>query len=519
MYSRFLLILSTLVLLTDWCDALQAHAQSHKTQPNIVYILADDLGYGDVGAFGQKKIETPNIDALAREGMIFTQHYALPVCAPSRYSLMTGIHSGHAYIRGNDEWAERGDVWNYAAMEANPSLEGQLPIPDSTLTIAKILRQAGYRTALVGKWGLGGPMTTGIPNNQGFDYFFGFLCQRQDHNYYAGHLWENTLRVPLNNHVQDPKVKLPPGADPLDEKSYAPYTQIDYSPDLIISAALRFIDTCKKNPFFLYFASPLPHASLQAPERLVRYYHQKFGDEKPFTGGSYVPCRYPHATRAAMITLLDEHVGAIVKELKKQGVYDHTLIIFTGDNGPTMEGGSDGPWFDSGGPFKSGQGWGKGSVHEGGIREPYIISWPGKIQPHSKSDLISANWDFLPTVCDAMGMETPARIDGISFLPTLLGHAARQKKHPYLYWEFPGYGGQQAVRLGDWKAIREQMQKGNLKIQLFDLAKDPAEHDDVSATHPDIVARVREIMKTEHATAQVASFRMKVLDGEHTLSR
>jgi len=519
MYYRVLLILGVLFLLRTQGHAQQAPASENSAKPNIVYILADDLGYGDVGAFGQKKIETPNIDALARAGKIFTQHYALPVCAPSRYSLMTGIHSGHSFIRGNDEWTERGDVWNYAAMEANPFLEGQLPIPDSTVTIAKILKGAGYRTALVGKWGLGGPMTTGIPNNQGFDYFFGFLCQREDHNYYAGHLWENTLRVPLNNRVQDPDVRLPAGEDSMDEKSYAPYTQIDYSPDLIIAAALRFIDRCKKRPFFLYFASPLPHASLQAPERLVKYYHQKFGDEKPFTGGSYVPCRYPHATRAAMITLLDEHVGAIVKELKKQGVYDNTIIVFTGDNGSTMEGGSDGPWFDSGGPFKSGRGWGKGSVHEGGIREPYIISWPGKIKPHTRTDLMSANWDFVPTMCEVLGIQSPRGVDGISFLPTLLDKPAVQKKHPYLYWEFPGYGGQQAVRLGDWKGMRENMRKGNLTIQLFNLADDPAEQHDISAEHPDIVRKIREIMNREHATPQVASFRMKVLDGEHPHTR
>lgn len=504
--------LALTLLLPLCCGAQQMKRSSREDRPNIVYILADDLGYGDVGAYGQQKIETPNIDALARDGMLFTRHYALPVCAPSRYCLMTGLHSGHAFIRGNDEWAERGDVWNYAAMEANPFLEGQLPIPDSTLTVAKILRRAGYRTALVGKWGLGGPLTTGIPNNQGFDYFFGFLCQREDHNYYAGHLWENTLRVPLSNHVQDPDVKLPAGADPMDPRSYAAYTQQDYSPDLIIRAALRFIDSCGRRPFFLYYASPLPHASLQAPEKLVAYYHRKFGDEKPFTGGSYVPCRYPHATRAAMITLLDEHIGALVRELKKQGVYDHTLIVFTGDNGPTYEGGSDGPWFDSGGPFKSEKGWGKGSVHEGGIREPFIVSWPEKIQPGSTTALISADWDFVPTVCDLLGVRTPADIDGISYLPTLTGRHGAQKKHPFLYWEFPGYGGQQAVRLGDWKGIREHIQKGDLHIALYDLRTDSTEQHDVSASHPDVVARIAALMRASHRPPEVASFRMKALE-------
>jgi arylsulfatase len=495
--------------------AQQPQSANQKTdRPNIVYILADDLGYGDVGAYGQQKIETPHIDALAKAGMLFTQHYALPVCAPSRYSLMTGNNSGQAYIRGNDEWDARGDVWSYKAMEANPSLEGQLPIPDSTMTVAKILQKAGYHTALVGKWGLGGPMTAGIPNNQGFDYFFGFLCQREDHNYYAGHLWENTFRVPLNNKIQDPNIKFPKNLDPMDPKNYARYSQRDYSPDLIIKAALRFLDSCKHRPFFLYFASPLPHASLQAPAKWVAYYHKKFGDEKPFLGGSYVPCRYPHATRAAMISLLDEHVGEIVKKLKQMGVYKNTIIVFTGDNGPTYEGGTDGPWFDSGGPFKSAYGWGKGSVHEGGIREPFIVSWPGKITPGTKSDLISANWDFVPTICQTIGVQHPANINGISYLPTLLGQTEGQKKHPFLYWEFPGYGGKQAVRLGKWKAIRADMKKGNMKIQLFDLDNDLQEQHDVASQHPAIVKQMARIMKQEHKTPAVDAFRMKVMDGD-----
>lgn len=487
-------------------------AQQHQKLPNIVYILADDLGYGDLGCYGQEKIETPNIDALAKNGILFTQHYANPVCAPTRYSLMTGLNSGHAYIRGNDEWAERGDVWSYKAMEANPALEGQLPIPDSTLTVAEILQKAGYKTALVGKWGLGGPMTAGIPNKQGFDYFFGFLCQRQDHNYYAGHLWENTYRVPLNNHVMDPDIKFPKELDPLDPKNYEKYDQNDYSPDFIVKAALRFIEKNKLHPFFLYFASPLPHASLQAPEKWVDYYHKKFGDEKPFLGGSYVPCRYPHATRAAMISLLDEHVGEIVKKLKDLDIYKNTIIIFTGDNGPTYEGGTDGPWFDSGGPFKSAYGWGKGFVYEGGIREPFIATWSGKIKPGTKNDLVSAVWDFMPTVCELAGVNPPENIQGISFLPALLGHPEQQKKHDYLYWEFPGYGGQQAVRLGKWKAVRFDMKKGNTGIKLFNLENDIREQHNISAEHPDIVKKMEQIMEKEHQTPEVDAFRMKVLE-------
>ncbi len=497
------------ILLLSVVYSLSIAAQQ---RPNIVYIFADDLGYGDLGCYGQKKIETPNIDALARSGMLFTQHYVMPVCAPSRYSLMTGLHSGHAYIRGNDEWEERGDVWNFKAMEANPALEGQLPIPDSTITVAKVLKANGYRTALIGKWGLGGPMTTGIPNNQGFDYFFGYLCQREDHQYYPAHLWENIYRVPLNNKVQDPNIKFPSNLDPNDPANYSAYSQKEYAPDLMISAALRFLDSCKHTPFFLYYPSPLPHASMQAPEKLVAYYHKKFDDELPFPGGSYVPCRYPRATRAAMITLLDEQVGIIVSKLKELGVYNNTIIIFSSDNGASNEGGADCQWFDSNGPFKNEFGWGKGFLYEGGIREPLIVSWPGKIKEGSKSDLITANWDFMPTACEVTNAGIPANIDGISYLPTLLGDQQHQVKHPFLYWEFPQYNGQQAVRMGEWKGIRFDLQKSITKIKLFDLDNDIQEQHDVADEHPDIVKKIEAIMKKEHRTSSVDHFRLKALD-------
>lgn len=483
-----------------------------QKRPNIVYILADDLGYGDIGSFGQSKIETPNIDAIAKNGMLFTQYYAQPVCAPSRYSLMTGKHSGHAYIRGNDEWEERGPVWNFQAMEANPFLEGQRPIPDSTVTLAELAKTVGYTTALVGKWGLGGYADEGHPNNQGFDYFYGFLCQREDHTYYPGHLWENKYRIALDNTVQDPNVKLPPGIDSLDELNYTQYQQKDYASDFLIKAAVRFIDKNKSKPFFLYYASPLPHVSLQAPQRWIDYYHKKFGDEKPFTGGSYFPCRYPHATYAAMISTLDEEVGKIVSKLKELNLYNNTIIVFTSDNGTASNAGVDGPWFNSGGLFKSERGWGKGFVHEGGIREPFLIQWPGKIKAGSKSDHMSGNWDFVPTFCQFAGIAAPKNIDGISYLPTLLGQTTQQKQHNYLYWEFPESGGQQAVRIGKWKGIRSDIKRGNLVIQLFDLDTDIRELHDVAKDHPDIVQKLEAIMKAEHQTPEVSTFLMKALD-------
>lgn len=485
----------------------------NKTKPNIIYILADDLGYGDAGCYGGQKIETPNIDALAKSGKRFTQHYAAPVCAPSRYSLMTGINTGKAYIRGNDEWEERGDVWNFKAMEANPFLEGQRPIPDSTFTLAKMLKKEGYTTGMVGKWGLGAPFSVGAPNKQGFDYFYGFICQRQDHTYYSGHLWENENRVPLNNKIVDPAVRFPKDKDPLDEKNYEGYQQRDYAPDFLIKAALRFIDKNKSKLFFLYYPSPLPHVSLQAPKKWVDYYHQKFGDEKPYLGGSYFPCRYPRATYAAMISALDEQVGELVKALKTNGIYDNTIILFCSDNGPAdISVGVDGDFFHSAGPFKAGYGWGKGFVHEGGIREPFIVSWPGKVKAGSTSDMISATIDMMPTLCELLHADAPKGIDGISILPEILGKKQEQQ-HDYLYWEFPEYGGQQAVRMGNWKGVILNIKKdNNTTLQLYDLSNDIQEQHDVANEYPDIVKKIEGIMKKEHHTPEVSTFLMPAIE-------
>ena len=505
--KTFLLLVISFILCAD------SFAQTINGKPNIIYILADDLGYAELGCYGQQKIETPNIDALARSGMRFTQHYAFPVCAPSRYSLMTGIHSGKAYIRGNDEWDARGDVWNFNAMEANPFLEGQRPIPDSTLTIAEVLKAASYTTGIVGKWGLGAPFTTGTPNRQGFDYFYGFICQRQDHTYYTAHLWENENRVPLNNKVTDPNVRFLPGLDSLDEKNYDVYQQQDYTPDFLIRSALNFIDKNADKPFFLFYPSPLPHLSLQAPKKWVDYYHKKFGDEKPFLGGGYFPCRYPHATYAAMISTLDEQVGQIIQELKAKGIYENTIIMFCSDNGPAWNGGVDPDFFNSAQPFKSSYGWGKGFLHEGGIREPFIVSWPGKIKAGSTSGLISATIDIMPTLCDLLKIDPPKNIDGISILPEILGNK-QERMHEYLYWEFPEYGGQQAVRMHNWKAVRLDIMKGNMKIELFDLDKDIQEQNDVSEEHPDIVQKVATIMMKEHHTPEVSTFLMPALEGK-----
>ena len=309
MKNSFLPLILLLISTLFQCRSVE----ENSTEPNIIYILADDLGYGELGIYGQKIIRTPHIDALARDGMRFTQHYSgSPVCAPSRYMLLTGLHSGHAYIRGNDEWAERGDVWNYAAAVADASLEGQRPIPDTTFTLAKMLQESGYITGLVGKWGLGAPGTGGTPNKQGFDYFYGYNCQRQAHNLYPKHLWENEQKIGLNNELISPGMALDSLADPNDSKSYSAFEQSEYAPSLMHEQALNFIDKNKENQFFLYYASPLPHLPLQIPKKYQTKYHEVIGAELPYTGGkSYFPNQYPRATYAAMINLLDQQVGEL----------------------------------------------------------------------------------------------------------------------------------------------------------------------------------------------------------------
>jgi arylsulfatase len=482
-----------------------------KKQPNIIYILADDLGYGELGVYGQSIIETPNIDALAKNGIIFMDHYSgSPVCAPSRSVFMTGQHTGHTPIRGNDEWKERGDTWNYQAMFDNPYLEGQRPIPDSTITISEVLKSVGYTTGMVGKWGLGAPTTEGVPNNQGFDFFYGYNCQRQAHTLYPMHLWRNETRHLLNNKNVSPHANLAEGADSDDSKSYSDFALNDYAPELMHEEALQFLEENKGGPFFLYYASPIPHVPLQAPEKWVNYYRTKLGPETPYTGKSYFPNQYPKATYAAMISYLDEQVGDLIQKLKQIGQYENTLIIFTSDNGPTYTGGADTPFFDSAKPFKAEYGWAKGFVHEGGIRVPMIAVWPGNIKPGSKSNLLSAFQDMMPTFAEVAGATVPLDIDGISLLPTLKGKE-QSDTHPYLYWEFPAYNGQQAVRMGNWKGIRKNIFEGNMTIELYDLERDIQEQYDIAQSRPDIIAKIEKIMVKAHTPSQLDRFKFPQL--------
>jgi len=461
--------------------AFSVESQAATKPPNIILFLADDLGYGELGCYGQKKIRTPHLDRMAEEGMRFTQHYAgAPVCAPSRCVLMTGLHLGHAAVRNN---------------RAVPP-EGQTPIPDKTVTIAELLKRRGYATAAIGKWGLGPPGSEGDPNRQGFDLFFGYNCQSHAHNYYPTYLWRNDKRIALDNPRQKAHQRLPKDADPNDPSSYARYIGKQYAPDLMLEEALRFVRNHRDEPFFLYYPTPVPHLAIQVPEDSLAKYRGKWPDP-PYPGGhGYLPHPFPRAGYAAMVTRMDRDLGQIMALLEELGLDQNTLFLFTSDNGPTYNrlGGSDSEFFHS----AAGMRGLKGSVYEGGIRVPLIARWPGKIAPGRVSDHLSAFWDILPTLMEAAGTKPPADIDGISFLSTLLERDSQQR-HDFLLWEFYGYGGQQAVRMGDWKAIRLQCHKDPKgPLELYHLQRDPAETKNVAADHPELVAKAARLMESEH---------------------
>ncbi len=459
-----------------------------ERRPNVIYILADDLGYKELGCYGQEKIRTPNLDRIASEGMRFTQHYAgSPVCAPSRCTLLTGRHTGNAYIRDNDEMPERGDVWN------DPSIEGQRPLLPGTLTLGTAMQTAGYVTGAIGKWGLGGPDDSGHPNRQGFDHWYGYLCQREAHNYYPPHLWRNTEKHILKGNTRfKAHQRFPEDADPLDPAAYAQYSGGDYANDLMTTEALEFIRTHSSDPFFLYLAFPIPHLALQVPEDSLAEYAGRF-PEQPYLGErGYLPHPTPRAAYAAMITRMDRDIGRILDLLRKLGLDNDTIVLFSSDNGPTYTGGADTTFFESAGPLRGR----KGQLYEGGIRVPLLARWPGRIEPGSRSDHVSAFWDILPTLCELAGSAPPGETDGISFAPTLLGQQSRQSEHEFLYWEFPAYGGQQAVRKGNWKALRTGLRREDTDtaIQLYDLSEDIGEAEDRAGLQPDLVAEFRRIM-------------------------
>ncbi|MCY1721832.1 arylsulfatase [Prolixibacteraceae bacterium Z1-6] len=461
------------------CQTKSGQEEKQLTKPNIIYILADDLGYGDLSCYGQTKFETPNIDQLAKEGMTFTQHYAgSTVCSPSRSVLLTGQHTGHTPIRGN----KRDECGNW-------------PLPAETVTIAEILKQNGYVTGAFGKWGLGCPESTGDPNEQGFDEFFGYNDQTLAHNYYPYFLNHNQDTVWLEDNAGN--------------------GQGNYAPIPIHKQALKFLDDNKDKPFFMYYPSVIPHAELFAPEEYLKKYQSKFLPEKEYKGvdeghpryktGGYGSQPEPHAAFAAMINLLDDQVGEIVAKLKELGIDDNTLIIFSSDNGPHIEGGADPDYFNSNGPF---QGY-KRDLYEGGIRMPMIVWWPGKVEAGSQSDHISAFWDFLPTVTEIIGAETPDNIDGISFLPSLMKQN-RQKEHEYMYWEFHEKNGRLAIRQGNWKLVRyDVFSPEKTTTELYNLANDIEEKNNVAAEHPEITEKLLTLMESARTHSDVFTFENK----------
>ncbi len=488
--------------------------KENEIQPNILFIFADDLGYGELGSYGQEKIETPNLDELAENGMRFTQYYSgSPVCAPSRCILMTGQHSGHAYIRGNDEMRSRGDVWDHRAMAHNPGLEGQYPLADSIVTIAEKLKDGGYSTALFGKWGLGYPGSESLPRTQGFDYFYGYNCQRQAHNLTPLHLWRNEEKDILKNDTLIPRTLLADDANPYDPNSYDKYNMPGYAPTFIFNDLLNYVDNIGADPFSIFWESPIPHVPLQAPKNWIDHYVQKFGDEEPYLGDKgYFPCRYPNATYAAMISYFDENIGILIQKLKEKGLYENTLIMFSSDNGPTYAGGVDATYFDSAKPFKSERGYAKGFVKEGGIRVPLIASWPGMIQAGSISDHIASSQDIYPTFCDLAGIDFNNNdIDGVSFKSALL-QKKDQVAHDHLYWEFPEGQGQVAVRKGKWKAFIPRVKEGNDQLELYNLELDPLETTNIANDNVDLVDQMWEIIRAEHSTSFHPRWQLALLD-------
>ncbi|ANW95449.1 arylsulfatase [Wenyingzhuangia fucanilytica] len=480
----FVLLISLVLVSCSSTSKKKNETPSSLNKPNIIYILADDLGYGDLSIYGQKNFKTPNIDKLASQGMLFTQHYSgSTVCAPSRSALMTGMHTGHTVIRGNKE--------------IQP--EGQYPIPDDTYTLAEAMKKAGYTTGAFGKWGLGFPGSEGDPVNQGFDTFFGYNCQRLGHKYYPNHLWSNRDSIVIK-----------------ENKKFANGV---YAPAVIHEKTLQFIEENKEKPFFAYVASIIPHAELAAPKEIMDKYRGKFLPEKEYISdasseklldGAYASQKESHAAFAAMVDLLDQQVGEIMSKIEELGIANNTIVVFTSDNGPHKEGGADPNYFNSNGDLK---GY-KRDLYEGGIRVPLIVKWPGKVKEGSVSDHISAFWDVFPTFSEIVGVKTPNNIDGISFLPELTGNEKNQKNHEYLYWEFHERGGRQAVRMGNWKAVKYNvLKKPNAKIELYDLSNDVGEKNNVASQHPEIVSKMETILKEARTDSNVFKFAQKTFLG------
>lgn len=446
--------------------------------PNIIYIMADDLGYAELGSYGQKKIRTKHLDQMAEEGMRFTQHYtSSPVCAPARCSLMTGKHGGHAYVRTNFE---------IGAWETH---RGQLPIREDDTTIAEVLKKRGYTTGAFGKWGLGEVGSSGDPLKQGFDRFFGYNCQRHAHNLFPNYLVDDSGKRKLKGNTRG-------------------LTGETYGPQAIADEVLKFVRQNKDKPFFLYYPTVIPHLALQAPQKDIDEYKGEW-TETPYKGKSYLPHPTPRSAYAAMITFMDKQIGRLMALLKELDLDDNTLVFFTSDNGTTfLKEQVDFEFFNS----VDGLRGLKGSVHEGGIRVPLIVRWPGRIKAGSVSGHISAHYDAMATLADVAGTKSAKDSDGISYLPTLLGKK-QQRKHDYMFWDFAGYGGQLAVRQGPWKAVKKNLKKKpNAPLELYNLESDLAESKDLAAEKPEIAKRMQQIMLEARTVPEIKQFRFGQYD-------
>ena len=471
----FILLAGIAITILTLTSMTSCQKESPK-KPNIVLIMADDLGWGELGCYGQTKIETPNIDKLASEGMKFTQFYAgSAVCAPSRCNLMTGKHGGHAYIRNNGEIKDK----------VPGIFGGQSPIPAEEPTIAKTLKAAGYTTGCFGKWGLGAVGTTGDPLNQGFDKFYGYNCQRHAHNLYPKYLVSDSTNEKLEGNTRG-------------------ITGETYAPQRIADEMLKFIKENKDKPFFVYYPTVLPHLALQAPEKAIDQYRGRWEDE-PYVEGPYLPHPTPKACYAAMITFIDTQVGRLMAKLKKHGLDENTIVIFTSDNGATyLKKQVDYEFFNSVGPLRGL----KGSLYEGGIRVPLIARWPNKITAGTESDHRGVNYDIPATLSELVGVKFDANTDGVSFLPTLLNRTSKQNKSEYLFWDFSGYGGQLAVRMGKWKGIKKDIKKNpDAPLELYNLEIDIAESNNVVNEFPDITKKIEGIMISGRTEPELEKFR------------
>jgi len=474
-HGKIILTGGFLCLTAFSCNSDKSVAKKND-QPNVIFIMADDLGYGDLSCYGQEKFETPAIDALAASGMKFTRHYSgSTVCAPSRSVLLTGLHGGRTPSRGNKR--------------VKPL--GQYPLPDSSYTVAELFKEAGYITGAYGKWGLGSAFNSGDPQKQGFDHYYGHYCQSFAHRYYPDFLWDDGKKIFLNN-----------------EDSLR-----DYSADMIHDKALEFIKQYSDTSFFLYLPYTIPHAELILPEDEVFESNRgEYLPEKEFKGNDYFTEEYNpyayasqdegHAAFVSMVQRLDRYIDDITATLDDSGILENTLIIFTSDNGPHQEAGADPEYFNSNGGLRGI----KRDLYEGGIRVPFIVSWPGVIEEKSSTNHISVFYDLLPTMADLLNIELKVPTDGISYLPVLMNE--EQPKHEYLYWEFLERGGKQAVLLENHKAIRLNVHDNpDAPIEVYDLEADPGETRNIADNQPGLVHKADSLMKLSHQPSEDFPFR------------